>query len=83
VNVDKIIGAIGVAGAILKKAADFVQSFLVKNTPESAVLAAIAFAYQQYQAGTINGTQFAFAVISALVVFTAAEANKDKNVAAV
>jgi hypothetical protein len=74
---NRIIAAIQAAAEVLAKAAYAVRQFTIRNTPESALLAAIAFAFQQYQAGTITGPQFAIAVFSALVAFVITESAKD------
>lgn len=76
---DKLKKALEAAAAILKFAADEAKAFIEKNTPESALLAALALDYQQWQSGSLNGTQFAFAAMTALIAFAVAEANKDKT----
>lgn len=74
----KLTDIIAAAGAVLEKAAEEVKLFVTKNTPESALLAALILAFQQFQAGDLNGTQFAFAAFTALVAFMITESNKDK-----
>ena len=75
---DKITAILSAATAILDAAAGEVKAFITKNTPESALLSALAFAYTQYGNGNLNGTQFALAVFTALVTFVVTESSKDK-----
>lgn len=68
--------AVVIDGAI--KVLTFAKRFVEKNTPESALILALATAYQSYSTGQVAAPVAFGAAIAALVAFIATESSKDK-----
>lgn len=75
------IGVLAAAAAILKSAADFATRFVTKNTPESALIAALATTYQGWSTGALPTSAAAIMAFGALMTFAVAESAKDAKTA--
>jgi hypothetical protein len=75
------LGILVAAGAVIKKASDILTQFVTKNTPESALLAALLTLYQAYSTGNIPAGAAAIAAFTALMTFAVAESAKDAKTA--